>query len=85
LKSFTVYVETENTGAILVDAYIEVEGRKHMLGQGIVYTGDGYNAKRLYWRGELPMSRNMNNFLYIQYYNHANQDATVAFTGVVER
>lgn len=85
LRSFTAYVETDNVGPVLVDVYVEINGVKHMLGQNVIFDGDGYNAERLFWTGELPLSRNMRNYLYVQYANYCGTDAWVRFTGVVQK
>ena len=85
MRSFTAYAETDNVGPILVDAHVLVDGKKHQLGQEGVFDGDGYNATKLTWTGELPLSRIMPNILVVSYSNYCGDDADVRFTGTVKK
>lgn len=86
LRSLTVYVEEDNLGPVLVDIHILVENFKHQIGQPTaIYDGEGHNAKRLQWQGELPMSRVIENKLILNWANYCGDDVTVRITGVKER
>lgn len=85
LRSFTAYVETDNVGPVLVDVHVLVEGVKHQLGQEGIYDGDGYNAKKLTWQGQLPLSRLLPNELIINYTNLCGDDAVIRWTCVVKK
>ena len=82
LRSFTAYVETDNVGPILIDVHILIEDKKHQLGEAIgIYDGDGFNSKKKFWTGILPLSRFMKNTLVINYSNYCGSDGVIRFTG----
>ena len=82
LKSFSAYVETDNVGVIFIDVHLLVEDKKHQLGQDAIYDADGYNARKLTWTGELPLSRYLVNKIVVNYSNYCGSDAVIRFTGV---
>lgn len=85
LRSFTAYVETDNVGVILIDVHLLVEDKKHQLGQEGIFDGDGYNANKLSWVGQLPLSRYIPNKIVINWSNYCGSDAVIRFTGVLKR
>jgi len=86
LRSFTAYIETDLAGPVLISVYVEALGFKHQLGEPkSIIDGEGYTAKRFNWTGELPLSRVMPNYLYIEYSNYCGLSASIRFTGVVQK
>lgn len=86
LRSLTAYVLEDNLGPVLVDFHLLVESLKHQLLQPtVIYDGEGYNAVRFQWQGELPMSRNIINQLVVNWANYCGDNCTVQISGVKER
>ena len=86
LRVLTIYVETDNVGPVLVDAYVETYGEKHFLREEeAILDGDGHNSKKYFWSGEYPLAGKIFNYLAIIYSNYCGDDVKIKFTGVVER
>lgn len=75
LESLTVYVVDDGLGPILINAYVIVEGFIHQLKQPeIIWDGVGYNARRYFWVGNLPLSKRIPNQLNIEWANYSGDD-----------
>ena len=87
LISLSVYIVDDNKGPLLVSVYVIIEGVKHQIKQPTgIYDGVGYNAKRFYWQGVLPISRSLVNTLVVEWANYSGSNIeTVRVSGIVKR
>lgn len=87
LTSLSVFIEDDNAGVILINAYILVEGHKQQIDNPTaIYDGEGSNAKRFNWKGVKPLSLILGNVLTIEHTNYSGSDInSVRVSGVLER
>lgn len=88
LRSLTASIEEDNLGPMEISFYILVgDVHKHQIGQPRpLYDGEGYStARRFDWEGEKPMSRVIENKLFVNYSNYCGDDLTIEIAGFKER
>ena len=88
LRSLTASIVEDNLGPIEISFYILVENvYKHQIGQPQpLYDGEGFStARRFQWQGEKPMSRKIENKLFVNYSNYCGNDLTIQIAGFKER
>ena len=87
LTSLSVFIEDDNAGPILINAYILVEGQKQQIANPTgIYDGEGPNAKRFNWQGTKPLSLILENVLTIEHVNYSSGAIDkVRVSGVLDR
>jgi len=75
IQKLTVYVVDDNLGPVLINCYVDAGGLKRPIGeQQLIFDAEGYNAVRFDWVGNIPLSKDRKNTLYIQWANYCGDD-----------
>ena len=74
LLSLTIEIDDDNKGVVLVNAYVNDGRFNRQIGKPTgIYDGTGYNEKRFSWHGQIPLSLDLVNYLYINIVNYSGQ------------